>query len=51
MSGAKVTATNTSTNFTQSVMSDGSGEYHLLALTPGHIATAVFSPEVTRLIA
>ena len=41
VSGAKVTATNTSTNFTQSVTSDSSGEYHLLALTPGPYSVAI----------
>jgi hypothetical protein len=33
--GAKVTATNTNTNFTQDATTDSSGEYHLPALPPG----------------
>jgi len=43
VSGAKVTATNTSTNFTQQAVSDGSGEYHLLALTPGSYSVAIMA--------
>jgi hypothetical protein len=41
IAGAKVTATNVSTNFTLSAMSNGAGEYNLLALTPGSYSVAI----------
>jgi hypothetical protein len=41
VSGAKIAATNTSTNFSQQAVTDGSGEYHLQALTPGSYSVAI----------
>ena len=41
VSGAKVTATQTSTNFSLSAVSNGSGEYHLLALSPGSYSVVI----------
>ena len=41
VSGAKVTATNVSTNFVQNAVTDGSGEYHLLALSPGTYSVSI----------
>jgi Carboxypeptidase regulatory-like domain len=41
VSGAKVTVTNVSTNFAQGAVTDASGEYHLLALTPGTYSLSI----------
>src|ERR1700761_6107813 len=35
VAGAKITATNNNTNFTQDTTTDSGGEYHLPALPPG----------------
>jgi hypothetical protein len=39
--GAEVVATNVATNFVQRAMSDGAGEYHLLALSPGSYTVTI----------
>ena len=41
VSGAKVTATNVSTNFAQGAVTDTAGEYHLLALSPGTYSVSI----------
>src|SRR5580698_3791233 len=41
VAGAKVTATNVSTNFAQNAVTDASGEYHLLALSPGTYSVGI----------
>ena len=41
VAGAKVTATNVSTNFAQGAVTDAAGEYHLLALSPGTYSVSI----------